>query len=186
MRALLPLLGRSLLMLALCGAALGCGDDDDDDDDDPIAGTGGKGGGGSGKGGTGGTGGAKAPTKAECVDSFTEATKLTDACAECACDENLAMVAACGKPCWDLMVCANTKCADVLMDEAKLMACVAGEDGMCNPEVAAAGPGGMIVASMTVGPIIQGPECGAICFPPVIPTDDASVDEDDGGVDAGN
>jgi hypothetical protein len=189
-RALLPLLGRSLLMLALCGGAAGCGDDDDDDG--PRGGTGGKGGSGGkagtgGTGGTGGAGGARAATKAECIESFDEATPpvISSDCVECACDENTAAVAACGEPCWDLMTCANVKCGAFLMDPEMLMACVAGPAGMCLQEVRAAAPGGMIAASMAVGPILQGAACGAVCAPPLPPEDDAGMG-DDGGVDAGN
>lgn len=182
-RALLPLVGRSLLMLALCGAVVGCGDDDDDDG--AMAGSGGKGGSGgkAGSGGKGGAGGAKVATKAECIEDFGDATPLPDACVECACDVNATAVAACGEECWALMVCVNTKCADVLADPAATQTCAG---MMCETEIGAAAPLMMIAPAMSVGPILQGTKCASKCAPPPPPPGEDGGVDDDGGVDAGN
>jgi hypothetical protein len=179
-RALLPLLGRSLLMLALCGAAIGCGDDDDDDD--PIGGSGGKSGSG-GKGGSSGKGGAggATATEAECIEDFGKvATTLSDVCVECACDENAAAVASCGDKCWALIACVGMKCADATT-EAETAACA---PVMCSAEVTAAASAMQLVPAMTVGPILQGTKCASKCLPPAPPGDDAG--DDDASVDAGN
>jgi len=176
-------------MVALCSAAVGCGDDDDYDNS--KAGTGGKGGsgGGSGKGGSGGkggAGGAKVATKAECIESFDKATPLPSACVECACDANTAVVAACGDECWALIACVTTKCADVLTDMQATNACAG---TMCATEVNAAGPAMMLGPATMVGPILQSPACSAKCgagVVPLPPEGDASVGGEDGGVDAGS
>lgn len=180
-RALWTYLGRGFLVLVLCGAAAGCGDDDDDakPDSGVVAGkggSGGKGGGGgsAGKAGGGGTGGSL--SKKQCVDNTTAnstSLHLTAPCIDCACTKSVNVTGTCTAGCWATIACVTTKCAAVLADTTELNKCAV---AMCGPELGMPGASGAMGAGMVLSTA-----CMTECAAPVVvpPTGDGGVD--DGG-----
>ena len=117
MNGTLTLFGRGLLVLALSGFAVACGDDDGGDDHDHDAGPDGGEAGSSGGGGgdDGGAGMGSDVTVSECV-AMTDTNTMggvTQECAMCACEEGLEETVACNATCWGLISCFGANCGDV-------------------------------------------------------------------------
>lgn len=167
--------------LSLSLTAPGCGDDDDQ----PTAGSGasGSGGragtssGGRGGAGAGGAGGGGAVTAATCTTntkSFLDAqpsSTLSDACIECACEQNPKAINDCttlnNGACWALLACANTNCpSDPSSPDIPCLMAKCGDYLL---------PGS--TGATAAGPIIVGNACRAKC---------GSGGGEDAGVDAGN
>ena len=163
-------------VLSLTAAA--CGDDSDDGGGSAGTGgsggssTGGKGGaGGSSTGGKGGSGGSSTGGKggsggsgggASVADCKTETNKnasaLPDGCSMCACEQDAKTVLSCDGPCWDLIFCAATKCADATGADAQTCA-----QDKCGTEISAALASGSVGSVQPVSAILKGATCGNTC-----------------------
>jgi hypothetical protein len=182
-------LGRGLLVLALCGWAVGCGDDDDSGGSDSGVdgggggsggngggGTGGKGekdaGGGTGGGGTGGSGGTV--TMAQCVSMTNTNTggMAADACVTCVCDKDIEATVACNSNCWSLISCVGAKCGG----SATSAGCLT-DANKCGDEFSAASADGDAVSSATALGMVITMSCSTECV--------ASSGTDGGAEDGG-
>jgi hypothetical protein len=176
MKASIEFLGRGLLVLALGGYAIGCGDDsggskpvkDGGADSGPSGGTGGVA---DKDGGSGGTGGGTSSTclaTAKKNSSGGASAAPSDACLTCACGKDDKAITACTPDCWALIDCAVKMCPDD-SDMTKYITCLS---TMCDPKMmlqaigALSSPAGMALAMCP-------DECGTVAVP-------------DGGTDAGN
>ena len=114
MKDFLSILGRGLIVAAMC-SLVACGDDSGDDGEAGSGGsTAGSGGStaGSGGGGGGGGGGVDACVAAAETASPMWSAGASDECKTCvctACDE--ATVSACDDVCWGLITCVGANCA---------------------------------------------------------------------------
>ena len=167
MKASMELLVRGLLVLALGGYAIGCGDDSSSDSKGdsgvdsgaPAGGTGGK---------TMDKDSGTPVGKPDVAMCSAAATKLADprtpaACVTCACTKDAKATTACDAMCWGLIGCVVEKCA--------------GKDpAVCAPTMCTAFLSGAVPA-MALGTVLTG-MCTAECT--------VDVPGGDGGVDAGN
>ena len=168
MNGLGSILGRGLLVLALSGFAVACGDDDGGGDNDHDAGndggpTAGHAGGGAGHAGGGagheadtGTG----VTPEQCEEMAVQAAGPD--CLACVCAEGPEETVACDEMCWGLVQCVGSECDGDGSDTACIVAA-------CGPFLGGA------TAAMAFGPIIT--QCLDVCAP---------TTGVDGGADAGN
>ncbi len=151
------LIGRGLLVLALTGYAVGCGDDTSGEKDagsDASAGTGGTGAnGGTGAAGSAGDGGQECGAPQD----------IPEQCVACSAERDAAATAMCDATCISLLECAaGAMCSDATC----LMACCGDFLGGLNGLLAVYGQDGM-------GPL-------ASCIQDMCPTGDGGTD------DAGN
>jgi hypothetical protein len=170
MNSPLSLLGRGLLVLALSGFAVACGDDDgpSPSDDSGVAGSGGRGGsGGAGSGGAG-SGGSPADTGTgltpqECEEMSVQAPGAE--CLACVCDVDPDITAACGEGCWGLVSCVGSRCGGDGGNTACILA-------MCGSFLV----GDNAMQATAFGPVIG--MCLDACSAPPVGTDAGT---DDGG-----
>lgn len=188
MKGTIQYLGRGLLVLALCGWAVGCGDDDDSGNTDAgtdggTSGSGGTTGGsggstekdGGGGGTTGGSGGSTSVTKAECIDMTNTAMGSTgsSACSECVCGKDIDLTIACDEEpmCWPFLACYGANCLDVdQSDSTATMMCALNK---CGDSIGGA------TAGAPLGTMVITPNCSDVCKSP-------SAGNDGGAEDAGN
>lgn len=179
-------MGRGFLVLALCGTAVGCGDDDDDappPDAGARGGAGGSRGGSGGSGGRAGAGSGGTVSAAQCETTATAAAKNTGVsagCIDCACKASPTVVAGCNAACWSLINCSATLCASELADPARAQACAI---SMCGQFISQAGA---VPAAPMTGAVLQGTTCRTACARPVAPPPTPDGGVDDGGVDGGS
>ena len=179
MNRLSSCLGRGLLVLALSGFAVACGDDDDGRDHDAgedAGPTAGRAGGGAGRdGGSGRDGGAAGrdagppPTMAECLDAVDTATMggVSDSCANCVCEAGPREAAACTGACWGLIQCYGAMCAEFTPGTNEGSTCATSKCAQFISGVTGAMPLGAIIRS----------DCSTECV---------ATPETDAGEDAGN
>ena len=165
MNGLGSILGRGLLVLALSGFAVACGDDDGGDDNtgtdagEDAGGRAGTSGGGAGTSG-GGAGTDGGITAAECEEMAVQAAGPD--CLACVCAEDPDVTVACDETCWSLVQCVGSECDGD------------GTNTACIVSACADFLGGA-TAAMAFGPVIT--QCLDVCEPPAGP---------DAGADAGN
>jgi hypothetical protein len=164
MKGSIGLLGRGLLVLALSGYVIGCGDDGGGGGggEGGTTGGGGSGGGGTGGGGTGGggTGGGEADTGmpdvtvAQCVDMTETATggMIMPDCPMCICEAGLDQAVACAGDamCWPFISCFSMNC-DVTEPDMMVRTMCATTNCMSTITGATnAAPLGMVIAASCV------------------------------------
>ena len=153
MNSTLSLFGRGLLVLALSGFAIACGDDDGDEhghDGGEADGGGGTGGGGAEDAGGEDAGGGL--TAAQCETMAFQ--QPGPDCLSCVCEENPDVTVACTGGCWGLVQCVATECGG----DPDATSCIV---SACAEFVAMSG---VIAQAQAFGPVIT--NCTDVCAAP--------------------